>query len=809
MRKRRVLWLLLWLGAAPAAVFRTNGLVLTLDDQGAVSELLATDRPVRLLGAGGLSLDDLSAPEIETETLEVDAVWPDDDDTAFHGPLWLRGQGWTDGDPTPAGARTLTCAVPPDGSTDSLRLLLPARAETVYRVRLPLLLSSWRGHLRLAAVPVDGLGRATGRWQPAEPFEPVEGAWQTATLVLSPPAATSWWQLWLSADGAAGRLTVGPAELQSITGARPLALATSCVGGAQEAVWHGTAAGLEAAATIGVTAGGIRIRATVTARDDQPRALRLRFTLPIEATGWDWWHDPDRADPISGTGIYGDWAALGGGLLYSPYPLGVLSRDAPAQGVALAAPPGQLALLRTSYRSKRGLSLSADLALLPAAGRRVASVEFAVLPVDPVWGFRSALEAWYRHWPEQFASSAAPGAWVSGLSSDAVPDPQALGLLYDEQASAHLSWARERELQALALWQPWGRRWGGPATPPQPVDGRAAPRQTVDGEPFEPWVTDPGLGARAPAAHLRTVLAGLLSGADGQPLNGVVLDGLGAAWAGWQLEDTTAAHLRDGLAPLTVSGLTRQPVGYTAFQHATFLDDLATRLHRDQRLLLGGLSVDAALPWLVPRLDVLGAGEHQPPVGHLQWLRAMAPRKPLSWLDPGLLDPTQLPSEQRRRWQQALVYAGFPGAAGWLSRRLVDAQTPYFAAYVPLLRELHKVGWEPVPHAFSSDPAVRVERYGYRDELRLVVQNSSTTTRNLVLTLDPQRLGLVTASDDGTIERRLLFINQLSRSQRLIEFKVALDRWQANLSVPAEAVLVLSPQVAGSLTPFLDLPGLE
>ncbi len=56
----------------------------------------------------------------------------------------------------------------------------------------------------------------------------------------------------------------------------------------------------------------------------------------------------------------------------------------------------------------------------------------------------------------------------------------------------------------------------------------------------------------------------------------------------------------------------------------------------------------------------------------------MAHRKPVTFLDPTLLDSSALLDSRRELWQQALQWAAFPGTVGWLSQRGLEAEAAAF-----------------------------------------------------------------------------------------------------------------------------------
>lgn len=801
------------LGAGP--------LVLTLDGQGRYTSLLLDDRPAPIVPGGGWSLWDHGVGSDETYQFVLDDQWPDDNEWQLRGPMWTLGHGWqrlpdpavtvAAGDAPPSLARlTLTTA----GYSDGLRLLFPAVGRAVFTLRVGLRQHGFSGRVRVGALPLNSVGDPTGEWTTFDPLatQPADGERYTTSCVLAPPPKTALIAIWISAEQSSGVLECYGAEVTVHAGAQKLSLAGSLTPTARGARYQGTADGLRLEADYRLVGDeAVMVEATLTATDDRPRALSLHHALPLGADGWRWWDDLDQTSVIAEdtNRLYANWRHLAGGHLYSPYPMGCVTRAAPAQGVALLSPLTQPLLTRYAFQQEEGLTAGFDLGLAPALGQRAVTVRVAIARVEAAWGMRSAVAQHYRLFPDDHGPGAeAHGAWFAAANLEALPDPARFGLMFDEDAVTHLHWSRGHKLMPLAALQPWGlhrdppplvraRRVPGDDMPPGGAvvgrDGAPVRWALPDSGTFEPWSTSPALAGEGPIARINPFLVGRLQGEDGQPLRGVLLADVGRISSGWQLDDFAPEHLRQSGVPLTCDRVSRRPSSYTALAHLDFMANLAERLHGRGQWLMADLPPDAPLPFVLPLLDIVGGGEAGTSDEHLMWLRAMAPRKPLTFLDPALLNATPPLEERREMWQRALEWAAFPGTAGYLSQRGLEAEAAAFDLFVPLLRDLSAAGWEPVPYAVLNDAAVHLERYGHGDGLYFVIRNRTDQQRLVTLTLEPLPLGLVTTSEEGFAERRLVFVNLLSRRHRGIEFAVALNRWQATFPIRAQQMMVLTP----------------
>jgi len=158
-------------------------------------------------------------------------------------------------------------------------------------------------------------------------------------------------------------------------------------------------------------------------------------------------------------------------------------------------------------------------------------------------------------------------------------------------------------------------------------------------------------------------------------------------------------------------------------------------------------STPIRLCWLAPLLDVIGTetnwnrgGRWQPMSdADLLYRRALCGKKPYCFL-------MNTPFEQfshalvEKYMKRCLAYGMFPGFFSHNASRgqyftrpkLYNRDRPLFKKLVPLCKLVAEAGWEPVTHARSSDPKVRVERFGTR---YLTVFNDSTQRRTATVRL--------------------------------------------------------------------------
>lgn len=814
-----------------------DGLSLELNEAGRITRLMAADRPAPLIGGGGFDLWDEGQGHDEDFRLTLDDAWPAGNSWHRAGPYWQLGQDWRKQTEPVRDEPFARLEFAEPGDSDVVRLSFAVAARAVYTIQIDVRTARFSGKPRFGVVPVDSIGRTVNGWVPFD-WSGQPGAddeWFTATAVVAPPPTAVVLEVYLAVENTIGQVDLGGATVAVHSGAVKARLDGRLTGTDRGAEYQATADDLRLNAAYQASSNRITVNGTVSTSGQDDRALTLWFSVPLDGNGWEWWQDLDRHTTITDTGgrLFFNWRPLAGGHLYSPFPLACVTRPAPAASLALAVPLSQPLLTRLAFRQESGLYAAFDLGLAPRSGQREASFELSITSPPAAPGFRAALDRYYDSYASDLRRTfGQAGAWFAGLNPSAAASPSVYGLLFDEQANAHLDWSRANRLLAMTSLQPWGVwRSDGPLQrvaadglyPERPVgpeavpdngwmfdaDGRRVEWSTSDGASYIPWCTDPDLLPDGPAALVNSRLAGRLQSDDEQGLDGVVLDGIGAAWSGWQVDNYRAEHLRAAGLPLTHSKVTRRPVRYSALGQLEYLRDLSARLRGQGKLVLGALDPSSTLPSVAPLLDVIGGGDRMPSREQFMWLRAVGYQKSLTFLDPRLLDPTVMPEEQTYIWQQCLLWGAFPGAVGWLTARQVELQRPLFRAYVPVLRDLCAAGWEPLRHAVVNDVTIRFERFGYRDDLYLVLQNPTPETRVVSLTIEPATLGLITVGADGTEQKRLAWVNRLSREKRVIEFREVLDQWQTTLSLAPRSVQVLTPYKSFDLLPeWLTAPQL-
>lgn len=129
------------------------------------------------------------------------------------------------------------------------------------------------------------------------------------------------------------------------------------------------------------------------------KALDVYFLLPINAFQWKWWDDIRNWREIE-EGIYelvinADESSY---LPLSPYPMAAITKDV---GISLAIPLAKPRIFRIFYDgNEKRFGISFNFGLIPEV--KEANFTIYIYKCNAKWGFRSALNRYYKFFPEYF-----------------------------------------------------------------------------------------------------------------------------------------------------------------------------------------------------------------------------------------------------------------------------------------------------------------------------------------------------------------------------------------------------------------------
>ncbi|WP_337175842.1 hypothetical protein [Paludisphaera sp.] len=550
----------------------------------------------------------------------------------------------------------------------------------------------------------------------------------------------------------------------------------------------------------------------VTIRDTTggDRAVTLLYAMPIPAEGVRWLDDPRRSEEVESGREYVKASThhfrVGASGRLSSYPFGAVVEG--SRGRAIGLDMSRPAFFRVGCNGgSRELFIAFDVGLTPE--KPEARLTFRAFDFDPAWGFRSALDAYYRLFPEAFERRVSEqGLWMPFTKISSVEGWRDFGFRFKE-GNDEVAWDDANGILTFRYTEPMTWWMPMPADMPRTIEAASAEARRQagapnaraaakawessvfhdrDGQPValfrdEPWNrgavwsmnSTPGLAPDDDFSakwnpRLQERLYG--EGRRGGDLDGEYID----SSEGYVTDemDFRRDHFAKSEAPLCFSREDRRPCVFRGTIAFEYVRGIERDVHAAGKLMMANATPDR-LCWLAPLLDVLGtesnwnSGGRWRPMSDADLLlrRALCKGKPFCFLmntDFDQLGPDKVELYMRR----AVAYGMFPSffshnasdGAYFTRPELYNRDRPLFKKYVPLAKLVAEAGWEPITKARSSDDRVYVERFGDR---YLTVFNDSREERRATITLDVPNAGdgrelvqgRATAWSDGRLDLTL------------------------------------------------------
>ncbi len=574
-------------------------------------------------------------------------------------------------------------------------------------------------------------------------------------------------------------------------------------------------------------------------QDLPARGLLMRFSFPIDATGWKWHSDMQTTSTIEPGKMYENVVPL---RAYADLPewkdkpalrLGRINRNfctviTGQAGLALAVPLDKPCHFRTAYDGvNKRLDITFDFALSPDTKKpNEASFAFDMYQCNPAWGLRSALEKYYRVYPDMFKVYVPQqGQWMafnrlSELDNanefmfalqEGAPEPE-----YDDKISV-----------LSTIYYTHAGMMGNLPPPYNPEKDPLPPYEDLVAaveKSFKNITKMDGLyekvGTRKPDGRLAvekwSVYAHLLAQFNLDPelpwgdylirntltrtetirkdrganLDGFYYDGLSSGL------DYAQEHFKTADAPLLWDPVNKKPFLNNFFSSVKFARRTAELLRpRGQITMMNGALGDSF--YVIPWLDILGAETgliitRQ----NFNYIRTVIHHKPFLTLLKGNYEQKIGRAEMELFMKRCLAYGVFPGFFDWPPSglgpggqywnhpRYYERDRDIFRKYEPLCRTLALAGWEPVTHARSLDPAVYAERFGpdSRGIVWLTVLNEDKRQHDsVIITVDTKALG---------IDARSVAAHDMV-SGKTLDLKMNGDTATLNFSIPADGVMAI------------------
>jgi hypothetical protein len=628
----------------------------------------------------------------------------------------------------------------------------------------------------------------------------------------------------LKADGSIGAVAAGGKKLPLVGGGgfaieevirprgevRRLATVVSSVTGSKAGARYSGAipsAGLELKASI---KGGkcIAVRGEVRDLTGMDRALRVKFTLPVNLRGWTWENttatarkigrgsrEPSRKGDFLYLGIKGDGFAdeIPDALpiRVNKLPFACVTRGKAALALALPIHEPRVFLIEAG---ETGLSITFSLGVT-AATRKFpsrASFSFAIYPVDPAWGIRSACEKYHELYRELFRvrlnrhGNCGTLSVQRGLPTE---DLTALGWAFQENDYQWTGGELPAEAAALARkhnlvsfhWRGpwyWFHKAPGEITPDEQMallkaqaEGRAKGAHGINNQlcgcpdrisakggynshlvssegklervyfaypkygcwllpmNMDPNLPEPNRGSLARDWQYRYRKLWKRKSFRG-PRN-VAYDALDD-FSGHRRLNFRRSHIAVMDVPATFDPESGHLCQIKGFGDWAWARDHGKLVHRDGGKIMANCNIEYAMMFCGPYIDVIFRERRlaDNDEEQLSTHRMLLGAKPICFIGGGR-EP-----KEARRWKamadRALLFGMSPGES-----RLHDE----LREHMPVMQKVAAAGWQAVPHARAR--GLWVERFGNKPgKLYFTVRNCGKSTRRTTLKIDLTALGL-------------------------------------------------------------------
>jgi len=545
-------------------------------------------------------------------------------------------------------------------------------------------------------------------------------------------------------------------------------------------------------ATIRYSAGNEFVKIKVNLRDTsgEDRGLLLRFALPIRAEGWRWWDDMETARTIGAAGTYEhceglrEFASLPEwrdkpALNMGAHAVNFCNAITGPVGLCYAVPLDEPRIFRTGYdAAAKVFYIVYDVGLAKETEPPgEAQFTFYLYRCDPAWGMRSALDRYYRLFPQFFTNHVArQGAWMAFSKLSEIDNVNEFCFAFQEGAPEP-GYDDRLGVDSLTYFTHAGMFANipdyRPETDPEPSYERqlAAMRTTFRSSTGSDGIFDAcGLyDAEGKLSIKRTAVYGhviaqfnleprLPYGAHllgkipetfrshrekrGGELDGFYYDGI-TTGVNYRREHFKYAHY-----PPTWNPVHKKPFLFNYFSSVAFAKAVAERLHADGKVTMMNGAMGSSF-YTAPYLDVMGAETGlRIDRASFNYVRTICRQKPFVTLLKGNF--SQLTGEDFALYMKRCVaygvFPGFfdwppsglgPGSRYWDHAEWYERDRPNHRKYQALCRQLAEAGWEPLTLARSSEADLGVERFGKADggEVFFTVLNERPDAADAIISI--------------------------------------------------------------------------
>lgn len=509
----------------------------------------------------------------------------------------------------------------------------------------------------------------------------------------------------------------------------------------------------------------VNVHLSVRDTSGADRGLLIRFALPIQAQGWRWWDDLDRTRPMDTSRTFEnsrgirEFAALPEWrdkpeLSVGKSAVNFCNAITGPVGICYAVPLDQPRIFRAGYDAARSsFYIVYDVALAKETQPPgEAEFTFTLYRCDPQWGLRSALDRYYRLFPQFFTKHVRrQGQWMAFSSLSEIDNANEFRFAYQEGVPEP-GYDDRLGVDSLTYFTHAGMFANipdyHPETDPEPSYDRQLAamraqfaRQTGKAEIFDASAL---YDAQDRLSIARTAVYGHIIAQynldPDLPYGRYMLDTIdrvfqdfrqrrGGELDGFYYDGITTGinyrreHFRQAGYPPIWDPVAKKPLLYNYFSSVEFAKATADRLHAQGKITMMNGAMGSSY-YTAPYLDVMGAETGlRIDRASFNYVRTICWQKPFVTLLKGNF--SQLTADDfagfMKRCVAFGVFPGFfdwppsglgPGSRYWDHAEWYERDRLNHRKYLALCQQLADAGWQPLTLARSSDPRLVVERFG-------------------------------------------------------------------------------------------------
>lgn len=509
----------------------------------------------------------------------------------------------------------------------------------------------------------------------------------------------------------------------------------------------------------------VTVRLSVRDTSGADRGLLIRFGLPIQAKDWRWWDDLDTVRPMDAGGTFEnsrgirEFAALPEWrdkpeLNVGKSAVNFCNAITGPAGLCYAVPLDQPRIFRVGCDAQHGLFyIVYDVALAKETQpSSEAEFTFHVFRCDPQWGLRSALDRYYRLFPQFFTKHVRrQGQWMAFSSLSEIDNANEFRFAYQEGAPEP-GYDDRLGVDSLTYFTHAGMFANipdyNPETDPEPSYERqlAAMRATFARQAGKAEIFDASAlhDAQDKPSIARTAVYGHIIAQynldPDLPYGKYMLDTIdrvfrdfrerrGGELDGFYYDGITTGinyrreHFRHAGYPPIFDPVAKKPLLYNYFSSVEFAKATAERLHGQGKITMMNGALGSSY-YTAPYLDVMGAETGlRIDRASSNYVRTICWQKPFVTLLKGNF--SQLTADDfagfMRRCVAFGVFPGFfdwppsglgPGSRYWDHAEWYERDRLNHRKYQALCQQLAEAGWQPLTLARSHDAGLVIERFG-------------------------------------------------------------------------------------------------